>query len=230
MQPYSFPYLAYFNLINSCDEFVFLDDANFINKGWINRNSILLNEKSYRFTIPLIKSSQNSLIRDIRIDTSSNFFNKFKKTLRYSYSKSPNFETTMQIIYSSISEENTFISELAIKSIKSICSYIGITKEFHNSSSLSKQFSHCSGINRLIEITRFLGAKEYINLPGGKEIYSKEVFKNNGIDLKFINPFLPKYKQFNNTGDFISNLSIIDILMNVNHNEIERLIKGYEKV
>jgi len=230
MQPYSFPYLGYFNLINSCDKFVFLDDANFINKGWINRNYILLNEQPHRFTIPLIKSSQNSLIRDIRIDISSNFFNKFKKTLHYSYSKAPNFQSTMQIIYSSISEENKFISELAINSIKSICSYIGIRKEFHNSSSLSKKFSQCFGENRLIEITRLLGGKEYINLPGGKEIYSKEVFKKNGINLNFINPLLPKYNQFNNTGDFISNLSIIDILMNVNHNEIERLIKVYEKV
>ena len=56
MQPYLFPYFGYFNLINSCDEFVFLDDVNHINKGWIYRNYILLNESPSRFTIPLKKS------------------------------------------------------------------------------------------------------------------------------------------------------------------------------
>ena len=41
MQPYIFPYLGYFQLINAVDEFVFYDDVNFIKQGWINRNQIL---------------------------------------------------------------------------------------------------------------------------------------------------------------------------------------------
>ena len=42
MQPYFFPYIGYFQLINAADKFVIYDDVNYIKQGWINRNRILL--------------------------------------------------------------------------------------------------------------------------------------------------------------------------------------------
>ncbi len=227
MQPYSFPYLGYFNLIESCDKFVFLDDVNFIKKGWINRNYILLNGKPFRFSIPLRENSQNLKINNLRIDKSSNFFRKFKNTLYYSYQKSPYFEEVIEIIETIFSDENTLISDLAIKSIKSIYSYMGLNKEFYKSSVLAKKMSTYSGQRRLIEITKLLGGSEYKNLPGGKDLYSKNSFEFHGIDLKFINPLLPEYNQFNNSSSFINKLSIIDMLMNVNPNECKNMISAY---
>ena len=44
MQPYFFPYIGYFQLINAVDEFLVYDNVNFIKKGWINRNNILIIE------------------------------------------------------------------------------------------------------------------------------------------------------------------------------------------
>ena len=40
MQPYFFPYLGYFQLLDSIDTLVFFDDVNYIKKGWINKNII----------------------------------------------------------------------------------------------------------------------------------------------------------------------------------------------
>ncbi|MDB0011798.1 WbqC family protein, partial [Crocinitomicaceae bacterium] len=59
MQPYLFPYIGYFQLINSVDKFVIYDDVNYIKKGWINRNNILINGRSFLFSIPLVNVSQN---------------------------------------------------------------------------------------------------------------------------------------------------------------------------
>ena len=67
MQPYLFPYIGYFQLLNAVDIFVLFDDVNYINRGWINRNRILLNGKPHLFTIPLHKASQNKLINEIEI-------------------------------------------------------------------------------------------------------------------------------------------------------------------
>ena len=39
MQPYFMPYIGYFQLINAVDKFIIYDDVNYINRGWINRNS-----------------------------------------------------------------------------------------------------------------------------------------------------------------------------------------------
>ena len=66
MQPYFFPYIGYWQLINAVDKFVLLDDVNFIMRGYINRNSILLNNKAHLFSIPLEKPSQNKMINETK--------------------------------------------------------------------------------------------------------------------------------------------------------------------
>ena len=67
MQPYFFPYLGYWQLINAVDKFVLLDDVNYIMRGYINRNSILVNGSPYRFTISIDKPSQNKLINETKL-------------------------------------------------------------------------------------------------------------------------------------------------------------------
>ena len=52
-QPYFLPYIGYWQLLNAVDIFVILDDVNYIRRGYINRNSILLNGGSYGFSIPV---------------------------------------------------------------------------------------------------------------------------------------------------------------------------------
>ena len=51
MQPYFFPYIGYFQLIKSVDKFIFYDDVNYINGGWINRNRIMINGQVHYFTL-----------------------------------------------------------------------------------------------------------------------------------------------------------------------------------
>ncbi len=53
MQPYLFPYYGYFQLIDAVDKFVIYDDVNYIKKGWVNRNKIIINGNEYLFTMPL---------------------------------------------------------------------------------------------------------------------------------------------------------------------------------
>ena len=52
MQPYFFPYIGYWQLMNAVDKYVIYDDVNFIKGGWINRNRILINGKSQYFNVP----------------------------------------------------------------------------------------------------------------------------------------------------------------------------------
>jgi hypothetical protein len=56
-------------------------------------------------------------------------------------------------------------------------------------------------------VNKALLATKYINPIGGIELYN---FEEN-IELKFLESEVPEYKQFGN--DFISYLSIIDIMM-----------------
>ncbi|MDR6194877.1 WbqC family protein [Siphonobacter sp. SORGH_AS_0500] len=91
MQPYLFPYIGYFQLLNAVDKFVIYDDVAFINRGWINRNSILNNGKAQLFTVPLKEASQNKLIHEISIDTDQKWRDKLLKTIQQNYKKAPHF-------------------------------------------------------------------------------------------------------------------------------------------
>src|ERR1035437_356071 len=91
MQPYIFPYLGYYQLVNTVDTFVFFDDVNYIKKGWINENNILVNDAAYKFTLPVKDSSQNKRINQIELSDYKTWCDKFLKTLSSTYKKSPQF-------------------------------------------------------------------------------------------------------------------------------------------
>lgn len=95
MQPYLFPYIGYWQLINAVDTFVIYDDVNFIKQGYINRNSILSNGKSQQFTLELIGASSNKLIKEIEIGNNAN---KILKTIKQSYIKAPLFENVIILL------------------------------------------------------------------------------------------------------------------------------------
>lgn len=68
MQPYFFPYIGYFSLIQNTEHFIFFDTPQYIRKGWINRNRIIGgNGKEIYFTVPVEKVERNTAIRDVPI-------------------------------------------------------------------------------------------------------------------------------------------------------------------
>ena len=105
MQPYFFPYIGYFQLINAVDKFVILDDVNYINRGWINRNNILVNNAAQLINIPLLDASQNRLINEIEIISERKFRDKLLKTVEQNYKKAPFFNDVFQLFESVINSE-----------------------------------------------------------------------------------------------------------------------------
>ncbi len=231
MQPYVFPYIGYMQLVHAADKFVFYDDVNFIKKGWINRNSIMLNDGSYRFTIPLKGQSQNSLIKDIEPLNLEVFKEKFMKQLDSSYKSSPFRYDVLNYVQESLNYELQSISDVAISSVKNFFTYVGIEKDFFISSKNFSSTKNLGAAERLMAITKELASENYINSIGGTSLYCKNNFAINGINLRFLkSSFLP-YSHCNNSSiEFNSGLSIIDIMMNLPPDEILAHLDGYELV
>lgn len=226
MQPYVFPYIGYFHLIDACNLFVFYDDVQFIPRGWINRNRILLNQNDYLFTVPVSKVSQNRLINETRLAIDNKWIDKFKKTLTLSYQKAPFFHEVCPLIMSVFSGSYCSVSDLAINSIVSVYDYLGMPFNYTLSSICSNETRGMNKADRLIAITKNQGYKGYVNASGGQELYSKEYFKLNGIDLGFIESHQVKYRQF--LREFIPQLSIIDVMMFNDVETIKELISQYK--
>lgn len=227
MQPYIFPYIGYFQLIKAVDKFVIYDDVNFINRGWINRNRILVNGKDSLFTIPLKEASQNKLINEIEVNWDDAWKSKWLKTLEQSYKKAPYFQQVRPIIEQTLEQEKTIFSEIIVENLKLINAYLGITTEIISSSSIY-QNTELKAQTRIVDICLKEKANHYINPIGGIELYQKEVFEEQGMQLNFIKSKPVQYPQLKN--DFVPWLSIIDVLMFNSVEQIQTFLDSYELV
>jgi hypothetical protein len=223
MQPYLFPYIGYFQLINAVDKFIFYDDVNFIKNGWINRNKILINNESRYITIHLKNASSNKLINEIEyIDNRK----KILKSIEQAYAKAPSINFILPIVNDILNYKTYKISELSIYSVKTICKYLDINTNFSIS---SKEYYKTKGLNkseRIIKICKLNNTTTYINAIGGKALYDKEYFYRNKITLQFIKPKNIIYSQGNNK--YVSGLSIIDVLMWNNKKIVRKMLNDYE--
>jgi len=231
MQPYIFPYIGYFQLVNAVKEFVFYDDVNYIKNGWINRNNILVNGKSNRFTIPIDNPSSFVEIKNtyIKKDLYNNWVIKFFKSIHQNYSKAPNYDQIypiLELVFLSSKIES--ISDLSTLSIIETSKYLNLETNFHFSSITFPETKSLNRADRLVSIVSKLESTEYINSIGGIELYDKYFFKKHNINLRFIDSEITNYKQFNN--DFVSGLSIIDILMFNSKEQIVDMLKVYKLV
>jgi hypothetical protein len=228
MQPYFFPYLGYFQLVQAVDHFVFYDDVMFIKKGWINRNRILMQGNEFLFTIPLEKQSQNKTIRESTVSWGKEFPNKFMNQLDSAYKKAPNYTEVRGLVDQVLNRKFESLADLASESVQATWAYLGLEKKFYQSSKLSVS-NDLGRAERLIEITKLLGESSYVNAVNGQELYEKGFFKENGIDLHFLKPNLNPYLQ-GNTKEFVNGLSMIDVLMWNNKEEVVQLVEDSQLI
>ena len=119
---------------------------------------------------------------------------------------------------------NITIAALNYNSIIEITQYLNIETEILLSSKIEKN-NELKGESKVLHINKILGADTYYNAIGGQQLYSQETFQKNGLDLHFIKMKEIKYKQYNN--EFVSGLSIIDVLMFNSSDEIRKMLNEY---
>ena len=223
MQPYFCPYLGYFQLIKCVDKFVVYDDVNFIKRGWINRNRILLNNSPHMFSIPLIKPSQNRLITEtfVNEEVYPEWKRKFLRTLEYGYCKKADFfNQTYNIVEEILNYDisSKTISELNVYGIKLLCEHLNIGTEIVPTSTTFEN-DNLKGQARVIDICKKTGADKYINAIGGMSLYDTQSFLEHGLNLGFVRTNEFDYEFWN--------LSIIHLLMVFGREEVIKMLEGY---
>jgi hypothetical protein len=209
MQPYLFPYIGYFQLLNAVDKFVVFDDVNFIKKGWINRNNILVNRQKYLFTVPLKDASQNRLINEVEI-ADGDWQEKFLKTLTQSYKKAEFFDETFALIEKIVRSGESLIAKLILRSLLILKDALKLNAEIVPSSAIYNN-RELKAQDRILDICKQEKATEYVNPAGGTELYDRRIFSENGVKLFFLKTQPFSYRQFGD--EFVPHLSIIDVLM-----------------
>lgn len=227
MQPYFLPYIGYMQLMSAVDTFVLYDDVAFINRGWINRNRLLINGQEYLFTVPLKDASQNKRINEVHLADDEKWRGKLLKTMEQGYRKAPFYQTVMPLTEKMINFTTDSIADLVYFSLVELNQYLGLNTELVQSSSIYNNVE-LKAQERILDICRQENATRYINPIGGMELYDKPTFAQAGVELNFIKSKSVEYPQLK--GNFVPWLSIIDVLMFNDVDSTRQLLKEYELV
>ena len=242
MQPYCFPYIGYFQLINSVDKFVLYDNLNFIKEGWTNRNKYLvINDGPKYFNLLIKYKSSNKKIRDIKFIEGNYWRAKIEKSIYLNYKKAKYFDDIFQLIRKLLYLETDNLGDYNSSVISKICNYLeidtkiinanvkynGIEKEIVNEYKKTNRENRIDlKTYRIFKICQEEYSQIFINPIGGTSLYSKSIFSNYGIKLLFLKTQNASYKQINQK--FEPNLSIIDVLLNCGRNGTKELLKFYD--
>jgi hypothetical protein len=224
MQPYFFPYLGYFQLIDAVDAFVVYDDVNYRKGGWINRNYILGANGKLRLTLSLQQASSNKRINETFLAGSTE---KLLRTIRQQYEKAPNFASVYPLVEVVLRQKERNLARFVETGLRLVCDYLGKRPEWYLSSRLGKN-DRLRGQEKVLAICELIGVTHYINLPGGKALYDADTFEKKGIQLLFIEPKPVSYRQFND--QFVPDLSILDVMMFNDQQRCRSLIREYDLV
>ena len=227
MQPYFLPYIGYFQLMSAVDKFVVLDDVNYINKGWINRNRLLLNGVPHYFTVPLSGASQNRLICDIDLVDEQKWRDKLIRCIRQSYGQAPCYAQISAMFDRIVNFPSTRLANFLLNGLLEVVSYIPLEVEVVHSSRVYKN-AHLKGQERILDICRQEKADIYLNPIGGVELYDRNRFLEQGTQLLFLNSRKVVYPQ--GKGEFVPWLSILDVLMFNKPLEVQQLLTEYDMV
>ena len=225
MQPYFFPYIGYFQLIQSVNQFIIYDNIQYTKKGWINRNRFLQNGKDELFTLPLKNNSDFLTVKDREIAADFNR-DKFLNRLREAYKGAPYYDRVYPLVENIVRRDENNLFNYIFHSIRETCEYLKIDTEILISSCL--QIDHSlQGKDKVIALCKYVDADVYINTIGGQKMYLPEEFSQHGIKLEFLKTKNLEYPQFNNM--FVPWLSIVDVMMFNSVDDIsDYLASGYE--
>jgi len=226
MQPYFFPYIGYFQLLNAVDLFVIYDNIQFSKRGWIHRNRILVNGSASYISLSLRKDSDYLDVRDRSLASDSRTENqRLLRKIEGSYRRAPFYRDFFPVVEECLSYDNANLFAFLRHSIQKVAEYLSIKTPIITSSEIDIDHS-LKGQERVLALCGRLGASVYINPIGGTTLYSAEAFSSEGVELAFLRCRCAPYAQ--GVPEFVPSLSIIDVLMFNSADTANGLLNDYE--
>ena len=230
MQPYFFPYIGYFQLIQAADRFILFNDVQYIRHGWINRNRILKPGGGIQYILmPLAAHARETLIKDIAVADDANNKEKVLRQIEHYKKTAPFYKDVRALLGDCFTTGECNITEMNAGYLKAVCDYIGINYKIEISSQMNFDYTQVHDAGEwALRMSEQLQATTYINPPGGKDLFDKAKFEQSNIRLQFLQPALNEYDQRRET--FEPGLSIIDVMMFNGPAAIKDLLTDYQLV
>jgi hypothetical protein len=224
-QPQYIPWLGYFDKINHSDIFVYLDQVQYKEREYQNRNRIRTKEGWIWLTVPVLsKGLGRQKINEVRIDNSLPWTRKHLASLQASYGKTAFFKQHSPFFEELYSRNWDRLTDLNVEIINYLLREFKIETKVYYESAIGD--TQCSTA-RIIELCQKLQADTYLSGQGGKDYLEEEQFSTAGIKLVYQEFHHPRYRQgyAATEADFIPNLAALDLLFNEGESS-GKILKG----
>lgn len=191
MQPYFYPYAGYYRLFAAADVFVAYDCVQFPRRGWVHRNRLSnANGEDHWLTLPLEKGDRDKT-RICDLSFSENGEAVMQEQMRR-FPCLDDMAKKEPSLAEIISDFNMTATQYLVRSLEWSSERLGLKRPIILSSSLDIP-EHLKGQDRIIEIIKRLNAKNYVNSPGGRDLYDESVFADSGLTLEFLSDYSGSY-------------------------------------
>jgi hypothetical protein len=225
MQPYFFPYIGYYQLLAYSDIFYIYDDTHYSKGGWYTRNRVLHNVKTYEYiNVSVERPRLNEMLNNVRLKKKHDDLVSILGKLTIYKKRAPYYQRVVEIVRNVFADSSETLVSINVTSLTAVSEYVGIEYFIGYSSTLNYD-RNCSAEDKVIEINREIGSTEYINLPGGRDLYHKTRFESAGINLIFMD--LPHFEYETHPFQYIPNLSMVDVLMWNSPEDIRKYINDH---
>lgn len=213
------PGLRYFSKMKDSDIFVYLDDVQFVKREFQNRNKIRTKNGWQYLTLPVLtKGRYKQNIMDVEINNSYDWRTEHLRAIESNYAKAKYFNKYFNEIKSIYMKEYIYFKDISLNFLNFFRRELGINTKFVFSSSLEV---NKKSTERLVEICLKLGADRYLSGVGARNYLDVDLFKKNGIDVIWQDFNIKPYQQA--FSGFISDMSILDLLLNCGNDSIKYL-------
>jgi len=228
LQPGYLPWLGFFEQIIKSDIFVIYDDVQYDKHSWRNRNRIKIINGIQWLSIPVFFSLKDKTkIKDVKINNEVCWSRKHLHSIKMNYSKAKFFKDYIEIFEKGYLRNWEYLIDCDIYFIEQLLDNLNIKeKSIFFSSELN--ISSNDRIMRLIEICKHFEANIFYEGAAGKNYIDTEVFEKNGIQVIFQDYHHPIYNQL--YGEFVSHLSVIDLLFNEGNKSYEIILNNNSEV
>ena len=218
-QPNYLPYPGFFHKVNHSDVLIVQDVTKF-DERFSNRNRIISSTEWTWLTVPIKKNHKDFLIKDVQIFNDLKWNRIHKKKIESAYNKSDFFNKYKTDLNSILEQKWEMLLELNMTLMKKIFDWLEIKTKIIYESELGVSGK---ATDRLINICKSLNADIYLSGDMGHDYLNEELFKQNEIELQYQN-YKPKHYNQILSKEFIPNLSIIDMLSNIGHDEVRKIL------
>ena len=206
-QPVFLPGIILMNKIAISDAFMFVGHCQYRAGSWHSHNYIRGGSGQQKLVVP-VHGEFGDAINKVRLDGGP-WRRKHLEAIRQAYEKRPFFDLYFPTIWGLVSCYHLSLADLNEALIRQFCEWLDIKTPIYRSEDFA-----ITGKNNdmLVSMCLALRAKAYLSSPGEAAYIEKEKFEQNNLGHYYQSFTHPIYDQGNR--EFVSNLSVIDLLFN----------------